>query len=73
MPTCPYIRRRGRYFFCELFDSYLARSPAPTPAETVDPADETPKLKGLCMNCEHRLTCTYERPPEGVWQCEEYE
>lgn len=30
-------------------------------------------LKGLCINCEHRDTCTLPRPETGVWYCEEYE
>ncbi len=30
------------------------------------------RLKGLCMNCEHRDTCTFPKPEGGVWRCEEY-
>jgi hypothetical protein len=35
--------------------------------------DKKPVLKGLCINCEHRFTCTLPRPETGVWYCEEYE
>ena len=31
------------------------------------------RSKGLCMNCDHRFTCSYPVPEGGVWQCEEYE
>ena len=29
-------------------------------------------LKGLCMDCENRKSCTFPRPASGVWHCEEY-
>lgn len=36
--------------------------------------DETPvePAIGLCLNCEHRDTCTLPRLEGGVWHCEEY-
>jgi hypothetical protein len=27
---------------------------------------------GLCVDCENRATCIFDRPVGGVWQCEEY-
>lgn len=36
-------------------------------------AEKTRVFKGLCINCEHRFTCTLPRPESGVWYCEEYE
>jgi len=30
------------------------------------------KYSGLCMNCEHRRTCTYPKPEGGIWHCEDY-
>ena len=33
----------------------------------VTPAD----CVGLCVNCEDRDTCTFPKPPGGVWHCEE--
>lgn len=29
-------------------------------------------LRGLCVNCDNRATCTLPRPAGGVWHCEEY-
>lgn len=29
-------------------------------------------FKGLCVNCDHRFTCAFQRPESGVWYCEEY-
>ena len=29
-------------------------------------------FKGLCVNCDHRFTCTLPKPESGVWYCEEY-
>jgi hypothetical protein len=29
-------------------------------------------LKGLCVNCDERETCSYPKPEGGVWRCEEY-
>jgi hypothetical protein len=43
----------------------------------VFPEDPDPMLatlgevKGLCRQCARRLTCSYPKPPEGVWQCDE--
>lgn len=45
-----------------VFGTFRAR---PTPAETSS-------LRGLCVNCERRADCTFPKPPEGVWRCEEY-
>jgi hypothetical protein len=28
---------------------------------------------GLCVNCDHRETCTLPHPAGGVWHCEEYQ
>lgn len=29
--------------------------------------------EGLCMNCEHRVTCTFPNARNGVLYCNEYE
>ena len=39
------------------------------PGDRVEPVDG---LRGLCVNCEHRDSCTLPRPAGGVWHCEEY-
>jgi hypothetical protein len=84
MATCCYFATRGPVFFCELFEveGHTPPNPAPpvrraprrrpAPARVGNPVREIPRLKGLCVNCELRSTCTYPRPPEGVWYCEEY-
>ncbi len=44
------------------------------PAATASNAEpEKSPLKGLCVNCDHRETCTLKRPAGGVWHCEEYQ
>ena len=35
------------------------------------PEDED-AYKGLCINCDHRETCSYRVPGRPVWHCEEY-
>ena len=39
--------------------------PAPRGLESLEP-------RGLCSNCEERVTCTYPKLEGGVWHCEEY-
>jgi hypothetical protein len=34
---------------------------------------EPPGLKGLCVNCDERFDCKYQRSPGGVWHCAEYQ
>jgi len=29
-------------------------------------------LKGLCVNCDFRETCTHAQAESGVWHCENY-
>ncbi|MCK5683557.1 hypothetical protein KAJ27_05530 [bacterium] len=29
--------------------------------------------QGLCINCENRLICTFDKPAGGVWWCEGYQ
>lgn len=40
------------------------------------PPSATPQralVPGLCVNCDHRESCTLPRPVGGVWHCEEYQ
>jgi len=30
------------------------------------------RMKGLCMNCEKRVSCKFQIRDGGVWHCEEY-
>ena len=82
-PTCFHRARRGPALFCELFDgralpperipSEKATPPADSSAARRAAEEEAPKYTGLCMNCEHRRTCTHPKPEGGVWHCEDYE
>jgi hypothetical protein len=45
-------------------------------APAVFPRDEAPdrgttELKGLCVQCARRDSCTYPKPAGGVWHCDE--
>jgi hypothetical protein len=78
--TCYYHATRGPALFCELFDDFvpaadrgLMRAPARAVAEPPAPVEEETECLGLCINCEHRRTCTHPRPSGGVWHCEDYE
>ena len=82
MPTCFHFARRGPAFRCEQFDDHVPRRPNPTPQQkqlrseraalAAKTRSETRGWKGLCVNCELRSTCTYLKPPGGIWHCEEY-
>jgi hypothetical protein len=50
-----------------------AGKPVQRPQPRTDDEDPSDKLKGLCINCEHRKDCCLPRPEGGVWHCEEYE
>lgn len=44
---------------------------APSAAEAS--SSGAPKeVEGLCANCDNHGTCTYAKPPGGVWHCQEY-
>ena len=79
-PTCLLRAKRGKdALFCELFDDYVGPSDSDSAVATAGPHGEPSanspdaKYKGLCVNCEHRETCTLPKPKSGVWHCEEYE
>lgn len=48
-------------------------SPTVFPLKSIAEGENPGRHAGLCVNCEHRETCTYPRPEGGVWHCEEYE
>jgi len=82
-PGCYYRARRGPALFCEMFDNYMPPVERITSDRASAPADssmarrvaeeEVSKYSGLCVNCEHRQTCTHPKPEGGVWHCENYE
>jgi hypothetical protein len=75
--TCVYRKARGKDAqYCEMFDSSNGGSGARavTFVAPVEPqVREQTALRGLCVNCEHRDSCTLPRAEGGVWHCEEYE
>jgi len=82
-PTCFHRARRGPALFCELFDGSappvewtsrerVVPSAEPSMARRA-PEEEVSEYSGLCVNCEHRQTCTHPKPEGGVWHCEDYE
>lgn len=80
-PYCFYFAARGPVSNCPLHQDAEATSRAlteaaearsPDPPEARNPPPR-PKLKGLCVNCEHRLTCAHALRTGGVWHCENYE
>ena len=60
--------------YCDEFDSGITTVPPKKEisAEESTETGEDTELKGLCVNCENRETCTFEKPKSGVWHCEEY-
>jgi len=48
-------------------------SPTVSPLKSIAEGENPGRYAGLCVNCEHRETCTYPKPEGGVWHCEEYE
>jgi len=82
-PTCFHRARRGPALFCETFDDFVpdrvrvgdrVTSPSADASTAIRTKEEdTTKYAGLCMNCEHRQTCTHPNRMSGVWHCESYE
>jgi hypothetical protein len=69
--SCIYPRELDRpVWHCEEFEANQAERAKAKAAAYNNGKGE---LKGLCVNCENRKTCTFPKPEEGVWRCEEYE
>ena len=83
VPGCYHHARRGPALFCELFDGYAPPGERIISARAMPPAkpsvarhateEKASKYTGLCVNCDHRQTCTHQKPEGGVWHCEDYE
>lgn len=79
---CTYLRNPDvPVLQCGEFEGYGPR-PETTQKKFAEQSDrqmaqpseaEPANLKGLCINCDRRHTCTYPKPETGVWRCEEYE
>lgn len=59
--------------FCEEFDSSLPGTPAVNPVPIQSKDNSSDGNMGLCINCENRDGCGFQKPEGGVWNCEEYE
>ena len=69
-------------WFCEQFDDYVPQNPqtvnrfGASRVPTMSKAPTTPGnqevVRGLCVNCEHRMVCVLARTPGGIWHCDEY-
>jgi hypothetical protein len=81
--TCTFPRRKGEAVLsCEEFDDHGGspgrREDLTPPAVEVSQAsaaaaeEEPYASKGLCSSCANRKTCTFPKPPGGVWHCEEF-
>ena len=61
---------------CEMYDygqSTKTRLVLVSPlGNTVEPHSSDTPLLGLCINCDNRKNCRFEKPAGGVWYCEEY-
>jgi len=76
-PVCQFTLRAGQLgvFYCNEFDygekteRRMRHDPLPGPHPV---ASEEAPAAGLCGNCDVRGTCTYLKPPGGVWHCNEY-
>jgi len=57
--------------YCEEYDEHppVASPRSPQPAQ---PVADPPDVQGLCINCEHRHTCTTAATQGGIWHCEEF-
>ncbi len=82
-PTCRNSRDSAHPVWnCEQFDDYtppvidtIENTMISTAISQTKPKPEvfsTEKFKGLCINCDHRETCTNCDTEGGVWHCEEY-
>ena len=80
--TCRYapkcinlVNSKETIWHCEEFEVYHYQEkhkPTYYTSET-DKKKDGEKYMGLCVNCDHRETCTLCKPEGGVWQCGEYQ
>jgi hypothetical protein len=74
--NCAYLSNSTEaVYHCEEFDTQVATPVNATPRIATKPEEieEGIQYKGLCKNCEKRMTCSYTKPEGGIWHCEEYE
>jgi len=74
---CMYIAKAAAPIHtCEMYDyGYEPKTNlvlVPPSQSVTEPDPATIPQTGLCINCENRESCKYEKPAGGVWHCEEY-
>jgi hypothetical protein len=72
LEDCTYASPVNETWFCEEFSFARPEPLAPAVQAAAPEAEETAPHLGLCMNCDLRDTCTFPKPPGGVWFCGEY-
>ena len=78
--TCTFPRDPQKpALYCEEFEIDTPpskKTPGIAKSRPVKPSDAkaegSPKLIGLCSDCENSKTCAFPKPEGGVWHCEEY-
>ncbi len=79
-PECTFPRDPNRpVHSCDEFegvDAPRSERASRTVVASVFPSDDAAErapteLKGLCVQCARRHTCSYPKPAGGVWHCEE--
>ena len=76
-PRCVHARALARPIVqCEQFQlEFMAPDGRDVPRAAAVPVRRpaaAPARAGLCDSCTSLGTCTFPRPPEGAWLCEEY-
>lgn len=73
--TCTFPREPARPIWgCDEYVSCDPLDPMHEPAASIglaEAAGVAADLKGLCRTCAHAATCSFPKPPGGVWQCDE--
>ena len=74
--------RQGPVWFCEEYDDYVpvkvqevyeaGFQPAQSRVGSGIKENDSSQFKGLCINCENRVTCINSKTVGGIWHCEEY-
>ena len=78
LETCLNFRARGSVLFCNEHDTLVpvasssAQSVAPSHLPAHPRSVASNRFKGLCVDCESRMTCQFSNSEAGVWHCEEY-
>jgi len=72
--TCTFRRDVSQAVLeCDEFDiGQVAETKQGEPTVAVAKRDDRVEFKGLCVNCDIRHECTFPKPVEGIWHCEEY-